>query len=124
MRDHRQLKAFHLADAPALNVYRATAQFPRHELYGLASQMRRAAVSAASNIVEGCARHGEADYLRFLDVAYGSACELQYQASVALRLGYLQDDNGRSLVSAWGETAKVLNGLIAALRRPTAEPEA
>ena len=79
MRDHTKLKAFQLADELALQTCILTRTFPREELFCLTSQMRRAAISAASNIVEGCARHTEADYVHFLDVAYGSARELQYQ---------------------------------------------
>ena len=66
MRDHTKLRAFELADEVAVLVYRVTAGFPREELYGLTSQMRRAAVSVPSNIIEGCARDNRADYLRFL----------------------------------------------------------
>ena len=79
--------------------------------------MRRAAVSIASNIVEGCARHSQADYLRFLDMAYGSSRELEYQISLATRLCYLDEGAGRSLEEACVETCKVLNGLIRSLRR-------
>ena len=102
----------------AIQVYRATAGFPREEQFGLTSQMRRAAVSVASNIVEGCARRSEADYLRFLDMAYGSARELEYQASLAHRLGFLpaDEDEYERLRAACVETSKVLNGLIRALR--------
>ena len=72
MRDHTKLRAFELADEVAVLVYRVTAGFPREELYGLTSQMRRAAVSVPSNIVEGCARDSQADYIRFLYIAgYG-----------------------------------------------------
>ena len=71
MRDHTKLRAFELADEVAVLVYRMTARFPREELYGLTSQMRRAAVSVPSNIVEGCARDSHADYLRFLNMAFG-----------------------------------------------------
>ena len=92
MRDHTKLWTFELADALPIQVYRATAGFPSEEQFGLTSQMRRAAVSVASNIVEGCARRSEADYLRFLDMAYGSARELEYQASLAHRLGFLAAD--------------------------------
>ena len=78
MRDHTKLRAFELADEVTVLVYRVTAEFPREELYGLTSQMRRAAVSVPSNIVEGCARDSQADYLRFLYIAFGSLRELHY----------------------------------------------
>ena len=114
MRDHKKLRAFELADQLALLVYKETAGLPREEMFGLTSQMRRAAVSVASNIVEGCGRASLADYIRFLDMANGSVCELEYQVSLAHRLGYLPDvDELNALVV---ETAKVLNGLIRSLR--------
>jgi len=87
MRDHTQLKVFHLVDALVLKVYGFTRQFPKEELFGLTAQMRRAAVSAASNIVEGSARETLSDYLRFLVIAFGSLKETEYQASIALRAG-------------------------------------
>ena len=88
MRDHRRLRAFELADELVLLVYSITKSFPKEELFGLSNQLRRAAISIASNIVEGCGRRTEADYLRFLDMAHGSAREVKYQLSVAQRLGY------------------------------------
>ena len=116
MRDHRKLRAFELADELAAAVYRATRVFPREEQSGLTSQMRRAAVSVASNIVEGCARHSQRDYTRLLDVAYGSSRELEYQLSLAHRLGYFREDAHASLAASSEETSKVLNGLIRSLR--------
>lgn len=117
MRDHTKLRAFELADELALAVYGATKAFPREEIFGLTSQLRRAAVSVASNIVEGCARHSKSDYLRFLDMAYGSAREVEYQVSLALRLGYLGKENSEALHTLTAETSKVLNGLLRALRQ-------
>ena len=96
MRDHRKLRAFELADQLALSVYASTKDFPRDEMFGLVAQIRRAAVSAASNIVEGCARNSLADYLRFLDMAYGSVREVEYQISLASRLGYLKVKGSQS----------------------------
>ena len=119
MRDHRKLRAFELADELALAVYGATRGFPKDEQFGLTSQMRRAAVSIASNIVEGCARHTTSEYLRFLDMAYGSACELQYQLSLSERLGYLEDAAHQPVLRSAQETARVLNGLIGSLRQPS-----
>jgi four helix bundle protein len=117
MRDHTKLRAFELADQLALTTYRITASFPRTEQFCLTSQMRRACVSVPSNIVEGCARHTEKDYVHFLDVAYGSSRELQYQASLAHRLGFMSADLYCQMNAECTETSKVLNGLINALRR-------
>ncbi len=117
MRDHRKLRAFELADQLTLSIYGATKSFPREEMFGLTSQIRRAAVSIASNIVEGCARNSEKDFLHFLDMAYGSAREVEYQLSLAFRLGYLPEESQILLTSQSVETCKVLNGLIRSLRR-------
>lgn len=72
MRDHSKLRAFELADEVTLLIYRVTQKFSKEEIYGLTSQMRRAAVSVPSKIVEGCARESETEYLRFLEIAFGS----------------------------------------------------
>jgi len=117
MRDHTKLRAFELADEVAVLVYKETARFPREELYGLTSQMRRAAVSVPSNIVEGCARNTQADYLRFLNIAFGSLRELHYQLNLSKRLGFLNAQNPYELEGVITETEKVLNGLIQALQK-------
>jgi four helix bundle protein len=116
MRDHTKLRAFELADEVAVLVYQVTARFPKEEIFGLTSQIRRAAVSVPSNIVEGCARDSEADYLRFLTIAFGSLRELHYQLSLAKRLGYFQNADSLLLEPKLVEAEKVLNSLIRALR--------
>lgn len=115
MRDHTKLRAFELADKMVLMIYRLTKSFPREELYGITSQIRRAAISVPSNIVEGCARESEAEYLRFLEIAFGSLRELHYQFDLSKRLGYLNDSNNEYTTSII-ETEKVLNALIRSLR--------
>ena len=119
MRDYRKLRAFELADELTLMIYEETKSFPKHELFGLTSQLRRAAVSIPSNIVEGSGRESEADYIRFLNMAYSSASETCYQLSLAYRLGYLNEISYKGLEHKSDETARVLNGLIKALRGNT-----
>lgn len=116
MRDPTKLRAFELADQLALRVYEGTKSFPRQEMFGLIAQLRRAAVSVASNIVEGCARASQADYVHFLTMAYGSTRELGYQISLASRLQFLSPEAYKTLHSLCEETARVLNGLICSLR--------
>ncbi len=116
MRDHTKLRAFELPDEIATLIYEITAAFPREEAFGLTSQMRQAAVSVPSNIVEGCARDSQADYLRFLYMAFGSLRELRYQFSLSKRLGFLKNDCRQPTEQKLIETEKVLNGLIRSLK--------
>lgn len=116
MRDHTKLTAFELADEVALLVYRITAGFPKEEQYGLTAQIRRAAVSVPSNIVEGCARDSQADYVRFLSIAFGSLRELRYQLGLSNRLEFLNNQDWAQLEPKIVETEKVLNSLIRSLR--------
>jgi four helix bundle protein len=125
MRDHRNLRAFQLADELALLVYRETAGFPKEEMFGLTSQVRRAAVSVASNIAEGCGRSSDVDFLRFLDMANGSLRELQYQISLAQRLRYLPSQSTiANEDSVLFETGRVLHGLIRSMRANLVREEA
>ncbi len=116
MRDHSKLRAFELADEVVLLVYQVTQKIPKEEIYGLTSQMRRAAVSVPSNIVEGCARESETEYLRFLEIAFGSLRELHYQMGLSNRLGYLELFEHSVCEEKIVETEKVLNGLIRSIR--------
>jgi four helix bundle protein len=117
MRDHTKLRAFAMSDEVAVLVYQATKDFPKEEQYGLTSQIRRAAVSVPSNIVEGCARDSQADYFRFLTIAFGSIRELHYQVGLSRRLGFLSDEASSTLEPKIVETEKILSGLIKAMKR-------
>ena len=116
-RDHRKLKVFGMADALVLDVYRRTRGFPVEERYGLQAQIRRAAVSIPTNIVEGSARRTTKDYLHFLTVALGSASEVRYLLGLSRRLGILDTADHGALDSCCSELLPALQGLIAALER-------
>lgn len=93
----------------ALALYRATAEFPRDEQYGLASQMRRAGVSIPSNIAEGCGRESNAELLRFCAIAMGSASEVEYQLLLARDLKYLTADDHTRLEADLLTVKRMLN---------------
>jgi len=116
MRDYNKLIAFKLADEMAVLTYKITKHFPKEEVYGLSSQMRRAAVSVPSNIVEGCSRKSQAEYLRFLEIAFGSLNELHYQFSLACKLNYIKETDYEQIEIKLIETEKVLGALIRSLR--------
>ncbi len=86
-------------------------------MYGLTSQMRRAAVSVPSNIVEGCARESQAEYFRFLEIAFGSLRELRYQFGLSKRLGYSDEHNISKSETKIEEAEKVLGALLRSMRR-------
>jgi four helix bundle protein len=116
-RDHRKLDAFRIADELVVAVYLATADFPQHERYGLQSQLRRAAVSTPTNIVEGSARETEAEFLRFLEIAFASAQELLYLISLAKRLSYLAEPTAQDLSTLGDRVAGALVNLRRSIRR-------
>ena len=89
MKDFQKLQIWQRSHQLTLEVYRVTGAFPKHELYGLVSQIRRAASSVPTNIAEGCGRDTEADFARFLQIAMGSGSELEYQFILAHDLNYL-----------------------------------
>jgi four helix bundle protein len=116
VRNHTKLSAFELADELAVMIYRTTNNFPKEEVYGLTSQMRRATVSVPSNIVEGCARESQVEYLRFLEIAFASLRELHYQFDLARRLGYIDEPDDFEGDLKMVEAEKVLGALLRSMR--------
>ncbi|BCB25393.1 four helix bundle protein [Sulfurimicrobium lacus] len=116
MRDFRDLAVWAKAHQLTLAVYRETSNFPVAELYGLTSQMRRAVASVPANIAEGCGRNGGADFARFLQIALGSASELEYHLLLARDLGYLNSVFHETMQIDTVEVKKMLTSLIQKLR--------
>ncbi len=115
---YRDLIAWQKAKSLALDVYRCTRRFPKDEIYGLSSQMRRAAVSVPSNIAEGKGRYSRKEFLQFLYHARGSLLELQTQLSIARDLDYLDLSAFKSMESRTEELGRILNGLITRFQIP------
>jgi four helix bundle protein len=122
-RDHRKLRVFEMADSLVIDIYPATKSFPPEERYGLQAQLRRAIVSTASNIVEGCARRTEGEYLNFLNVATGSASEVRYLIDVSHRLGYLTARHAKEFDPRCRELIGSLVRLMDSLRPEVLSPE-
>ncbi len=113
IRDYRDLRVWSAAMDLAQAVYHTTAAFPRHEIFALTSQIRRAAVSIPSNIAEGEARDSKPDFLRFLGIAAGSLAELRTQLQLAVRLGYTTETHDQAIA----ELARQLTALRTAVKR-------
>jgi four helix bundle protein len=116
VRDYKKLEVFHLADSLALRIYKATSKSPADERFGLTSQLRRAAVSVGANIVEAAARSSQGDFARLLHVAYGSACEMEYELSLAGRLRYLSPAQFDELSAEALRLVRALRGFILAVK--------
>ena len=112
MKDFRQLQVWHKAHALVLLTYEITAEFPKQEMYGLTSQLRRASYSIPINIAEGCGRTGNAELHRFLQISSGSASELDYEWLLARDLKLLTDKQYDLVQSKTNEVRRMLTGLI------------
>lgn len=112
MKDFRKLTVWQKAHRLTLKVYEATRKFPKEELYGLTSQMRSSSSSIPRNIAEGCGRGTDADFGRFLQMAMGSACELEYDTVLSRDLGYLDLDEYEDLSRDVTEVKRMLASLI------------
>jgi four helix bundle protein len=114
------LKVWQRTHAMTLEVYRVTASFPREEMYGLTSQVRRAAVSVAANIAEGSKRAYPRDYARFLNIAEGSIAESECLLLLARDLGYLDPTACERLTTEAQEISRMLNGLRSSVEQQDA----
>ena len=116
-RDYTKIKAWQLADELALLVYKATKKFPKSEIWGLTSQMRRAAVSVPANIVEGSNRKNGNEYLQFLYIAISSLAELNYYVRFTKELGYTDTNEYEELWTKSQESLRTLHGLISYIEK-------
>ena len=112
MKDFRRLKVWEKVHLLTLDIYKVTARFPREEMYGLTSQMRRCSASMGANIAEGCGKQGNNELHRFLYIASGSASELDYHLLLARDLGYLPDVDHRRLGENLSEARRMLTALL------------
>ena len=113
----KELKVQQKAIELVTETYLKTQNFPKEEIYGLTSQIRRCAVSIPSNIAEGCGRNSDKDFCRFLYIAFGSANELEYQLLLSIDLKFIELENGQKLLFQIEEVKKMLNGLITKLNK-------
>ena len=121
MKDFKELRVWQKAHALTLEIYQATKSFPRDEIYGLISQMRRAAVSVGANIAEGCGRRSDGELTRFLQIARGSASELEYHLLLARDLKLLANDAYQSFQKQLIEVQRMLTSLVAAVAEKAAQ---
>jgi four helix bundle protein len=111
VKNYSDLLAWQRAIDLVVIVYQLSAAFPREELYGLTSQVRRAAVSVPSNIAEGQGRWSTNEFVQFLGIAHGSLREVETQLTIAVRLGYLTADQAERAFPLAAETGRLINGL-------------
>lgn len=115
MRDYKKYTVWQKSHQLTLDVYKATSLFPKEELFGLTSQIKRSSSSIPMNIAEGCGRNSDKDFCRFLYIAFGSANELEYQIILSVDLKYIDDTIGHPILTQIEEVKKMLNGLISKL---------
>lgn len=116
MQDFKKLAVWREAQALALAVYRITSHFPREEMYGLTSQIRRCATSIPANIAEGCGRGSNADLARFIQIAIGSTAELESHLLLATELGYLASEKSESVADSVDHVRRMLIAFLSKVR--------
>ena len=119
MRNYKKIVAYQMADELVLLVYGSTKLFPKNEMFGLTSQIRRAAVSVAANIVEGARRASKREYLQFLYISQSSLSEVEYYINLSYKLNYLDLEKFSSLDELCSKTFSKLYGLINSVQAET-----
>ena len=122
MKNYDELEVWHKAHSLTLQLYRETETFPRSEMFGLTSQIRRAAGSIGANLAEGCGRWNEVELARYVQIAMGSASELQNHLRLARDLGFLDESHYRSLLQALIGIRQMLTALLQTLRKTRNTP--
>ena len=122
-RDHRKLRVFHDAHKLVLAIYQDTKNFPKEEWFGIRQQLRKAAVSVPSNIVEGNARRTTKEYCNFLNISLGSACELAYLVTLAIELHLIETKPGERLTRDSSSVVRQLQALVNDMEARLAEEE-
>lgn len=117
MKDFRSLLVWEKSNQLTLAIYKVTNSFPKEELYGLTSQIRRASSSIAINIAEGCGRGSDADFARFLQMTFGSASETEYFLILCFELGYITSDVYERKIFLIQEVKKMLAKLMSSIRK-------
>jgi len=112
MRNFRKYHVWEISHQLVLSVYQFTSSFPKEEMFGLTSQIRRAASSIPANIAEGCGRSTDADFRRFLYIAFGSASELEYLLILSKDLAFINNQIYKEQVNTTQQVKKMLSGLI------------
>ena len=117
MQDFRNLQIWEKSHKITLDIYKLTKVFPKEELYGLTSQLRRAALSIPTNIAEGCARGSDKDFARFIQIAMGSANETEYLILLSTELGYVPEHKSKDISEEIQSVKKMLSSLIKTLSK-------
>jgi four helix bundle protein len=116
LKDFKELKVWHKAYDLALSIYEASRSFPREEMYGLTSQLLRAAVSIGANIAEGCGRRSDGELIRFLQIARGSSSEVEHHLLLARDLKFLQAAKHQDIEKRLQEVQRMLTSLVSSIR--------
>jgi four helix bundle protein len=122
LKSYSELIAWQKAMDLVQTIYETVRAFPKEEIYGLTSQLKRAAVSVPSNIAEGQGRKSTREFIHHLSIAYGSLMEVETQILIAVRLEYLSQQNAEQITEQTGDVGRLINGLSNALANRPAEP--